>query len=67
MRGMVNERLQAVEVAYGTVELAISRMKPGDFMFVIDLADAFFNWRIHPDSSWELGFFCPTFCGVFAV
>ena len=46
-------------VNYGTLELAISRMHPGDYLFVIDLQGAFFNWRVHPSDTMELGFYSP--------
>ena len=58
-RGRVNERLPAVGVAYGSVELAVATLHQGDYMFVLDLADCFFNWRVADDSAWELGFFSP--------
>jgi len=58
LRGEVNSRLPSVGVAYGTVDLAVSRMSPGCFLYVLDLQDCFFNWRVHPDSAMELSFFC---------
>ena len=58
-RGQVNDRLPTVGVRYGSLELAASRVLPGDFLCVIDLADAFFNWPVDELSSWELGFFSP--------
>ena len=58
-RGRVNERLPWIGVAYGTVELAISRMSKNDFLFVLDLQDSFFNWRVAPEDTWELGFYAP--------
>jgi hypothetical protein len=57
-RGDVNPRLPDIGVAYGTVDLAVSRMSPGCFLYVLDLQDCFFNWRVHPESAMELGFFC---------
>ena len=59
LRGRVNERLPEVGVAYGTVDLAVSRMCRNDYLFVIDVQDSFFNWRVRPDDSYELGFFSP--------
>ena len=59
-RGLVNPRLPEVGVKYGTLELAVSRMKVGDYLFVLDLKDAFFNWRVEPNDTWELVFFMPT-------
>lgn len=59
LRGRVNDRLPKVEVAYGTVEMAVDGIHPGDFLFVIDLKDAFFNWRVEDSSAWELGFYSP--------
>ena len=58
--GGVNRRLAPYPVAYGTVEKAVSKLKRGSYMFVVDLADCFFNWRVHPDSAWELGFYAPS-------
>ena len=58
-RGLVNPRLPQFGVAYGTIDLAVSRMTANQYLFVVDLKDAFFNWRISPDDSWELGFYCP--------
>ena len=29
------------------------------YIFVVDLQDCFFNWRVHPDDTWQLGFFSP--------
>ena len=41
LKGGVNELLPKWTVHYGTVDLAISRMTSGGFLYVIDLADAF--------------------------
>ena len=58
-RGRVNERLPQVGVAYGTLDMAVSRLKQGSHMFVIDLQDCFFNWRVRPEDADLLGFYCP--------
>ena len=58
-RGQVNDRLPALGVNYGSLDLAASRIRPGDYLYVIDLADAFFNWPVDEHSSWELGFYSP--------
>ena len=58
-RGGVNPRLPPHGVDYGTVELAASRIAEGDFLFVIDMQDAFLNWRVAPASTWDLGFYSP--------
>ena len=59
-RGRVNERLPHITVAYGTVDRAVSKLSQGSFMFVLDLQDCFFNWRVQPSDSNLLGFYCPT-------
>ena len=56
-RGRVNERIPGAAVACGTLELAVGRMKTGDFLFVVDLQDAFLNWRVRPVDAFLLGFF----------
>ena len=56
-RGRVNMRVPPVSVSYGSAELAISRMSVGDFLFVVDLQDAFFNWKVLPEDSFLLGFY----------
>ena len=58
-KGRVNERLPEVGVAYGTLDMAVSRLRRGSFMFVIDLQDCFFNWRVDPVDANLLGFYCP--------
>ena len=55
-RGQVNEHMPRWQVAYGTVDIAISRLVQGGWMFVIDLADAFLNWKVEPSDTWALGF-----------
>ena len=59
-KGGVNSRLPKQEVAYGSVELAASRIEHGSHMFVIDWSDAFFHWKVNKSSQHELGFFSPT-------
>ena len=56
-KGRVNERVPHVGVSYGTVDMAVSRMHKGDFMFVVDLQDCFFNWRVCDADSYLLGFY----------
>ena len=58
-RGRVNERLPQVGVAYGTLDMAVSRLKKGSHMFVLDIQDCFFNWRVSPEDTNLLGFYCP--------
>ena len=56
-RGLVNPALSNKAVQYGTVERAVSRMCSGDFLFVVDLMDCFFTWRVLPADSMLLGFY----------
>ena len=58
-RSGLNPALADQEVKYGTVDLAISRMSAGAWLYVLDLADAFFNWRVHPEDANWLGFWNP--------
>jgi hypothetical protein len=58
-RGRVNERMPQVSVSYGTVDHAVSMLQSGSFMFVIDLQDCFFNWRVSTADANLLGFLCP--------
>ena len=55
-RGRVNHRLPHIGVSYGTVDMAVSRLQAGPFIFKIDLQDSFFNWKVAPEDSWQLGF-----------
>ena len=48
-----------MEVNYGSVDKAVATMSRGCFLFVVDLADAFFNWRVSSESTWDLGFYSP--------
>ena len=57
LKGLVNERVRKWSVSYGTVELATSRLQRGSYLFVVDLADCFGNWKIKEVDTWELGFF----------
>ena len=50
-RGLVNPALPNRQVQYGTVEQAISQMRAGDFLYVIDLVDSFYIWRVLPADS----------------
>ena len=57
-RGMVNPRMPDVGVNYGTVDRAVSMLRQNDWIFVVDMQDCFFfNWRVHPDDCWQLGFY----------
>ena len=56
-RGRVNEFLPEVPVNYGTLEQAVSRLTTGSWMFVLDLQDCFFNWRVAEDDTFLLGFY----------
>ena len=58
-RGGVNPHLPAVEVHYGTVEQAVLQFSVNDFIFILDLQDCFFNWRVAPTDAWLLGFYSP--------
>ncbi|CAK0899596.1 unnamed protein product, partial [Prorocentrum cordatum] len=58
-RSSLNTSLPDLPVNYGTVDLAISRMSPRSFLYVVDLADAFCNWRVLPSDAWWLGFWSP--------
>ena len=57
--GGVNPRVPGVPVSYGTVDQAVAMLSPNGFIYVIDLQDAFFNWRVDLESSFELGFYSP--------
>ena len=46
-----------MQVQYGTVERAVSRMRAGDFLFVLDLMDCFYIWRVLPSDTFMLGFY----------
>ena len=59
-RGCVNQSLPDVGVHYGTLDQAVSRLAEGSWMFVLDLQDCFFNWRIDPADSMLLGFYSPS-------
>ena len=56
-RGLVNPCLKNRQVHYGTVERAVSKMRQNDFLFVIDLMDCFYIWRVLPADSLLLGFY----------
>ena len=56
-KGGVNPRLPNVAMKYGSVDRAVAMMTRDRFLYVADLQDAFFNWRVHPESSMELGFY----------
>ena len=58
-RGRVNAHLPEIGVSYGTLEQAISRMRRNSWLFVVDLQDCFFNWRVAPADTMMLGFFSP--------
>ena len=59
LKSKVNLHLPEWDVKYGTVELAVSRMAPGSWHFVVDLADAFLNWKVADEDTLLLGFFSP--------
>ena len=59
LKGGINERLPQWDVHYGTVDLALSRIRPGDFLFVIDLQDSFLNWLLIDSDRNLLGFYSP--------
>lgn len=59
LRSHINERLPKLSVNYGTVDLALSRMRTGVFLFVIDFADCFFHWKLSSQDSMNMGFFSP--------
>jgi hypothetical protein len=56
-RSHVNDTMPTLSVRYGTVELAISRIASRGFLFVIDLADSFFNWMLTVSDSMLMGFY----------
>ena len=58
-RGGVNARLPHWPVQYGCLDEVTSIIRRNDWLFVIDLADAFLNWKVHPDSCRELGIRSP--------
>ncbi|CAK0847543.1 unnamed protein product, partial [Prorocentrum cordatum] len=66
-RSSLNASLPDLPVNYGAVDLAISRMFPRSFLYVVDLADAFCNWRVLPSDAWWLGFWSPgrQQCGMY--
>ena len=56
-RGLVNPALPNIQVQYGTVERAVSRIRSGAFLYVLDLMDCFYIWRVLPSDSFMLGFY----------
>ena len=58
-RGGVNECMPNADVAYGTLDQAVARMSAGSWLFVLDLRDCFFNWRVSDADSYALGFYSP--------
>ena len=57
LKGQVNKRVRRLPVNYGSVDQAVAKMGPGSWLYVVDLADCFWHWRISENDSWELGFF----------
>jgi hypothetical protein len=55
LRGLVNAHVIDEEVDFATLERALSHLRKDWWLFVLDLSDAFFNWKIHPDDAWLLG------------
>ena len=59
-KSLVNEKLPHWDVKYGSVDLAVSRLSHSAWLYVVDLADAFYNWKVSADDTWMLGFYSPT-------
>jgi hypothetical protein len=57
LKGQVNKRVRTMSVNYGTVEQAVAKMRRGSWLFVVDLEDCFWHWKVSEKDSWELGFF----------
>ena len=57
--GHVNSLLPHWDVHYGSIDLAISRMTQGAWLYVVDLADAFLSWKVRAEHTFLLFFFSP--------
>ena len=45
---------------YGSIDELASKIEPNYYLYVIDMKDAFLNWKVFPCDTLELGIKCPT-------
>ena len=56
-RGGVNRDAKHLDVNFASADKAVALMSQYDWLYVIDFADFFYNWKVCEDTAWKLGFY----------